>query len=394
MSGWPTDDDWMQRALELAARGQGRVEPNPMVGCVLVQDNRLLSEGWHEFFGGAHAEVNAIRNAQGSVAGCTAYVTLEPCSHFGKTPPCADALIEAAVRRVVIAQPDPNPLVAGKGIERLKSAGIEVDVDVCQNPAADLLAPYLKRTTLQLPWIIAKWAMTWDGKIATASGDSQWISNEQSRSVVHQIRGRVDGIMVGINTVLKDDPLLTARPAGVRQATRIVLDSQARTPIESQICRTANEFRTLIAVGPDAEVAKIERLRSTGCEVWQAETDGPATGLSKQAHSHSANARLMSLLSELSRRRMTNVLVEGGSELLGSLFDLRQIDEVHLFLGGKMLGGREALTPMGGTGLPKMLESQSLTIRSLTQFENDVYLVGRVDWSFFKVNFQGMSRNR
>jgi diaminohydroxyphosphoribosylaminopyrimidine deaminase/5-amino-6-(5-phosphoribosylamino)uracil reductase len=220
--------------------------------------------------------------------------------------------------------------------------------------------------------------MTWDGKLATASGDSQWISNEQSRSVVHQIRGRVDGIMVGISTVLKDDPLLTARPAGVRRATRIVVDSLARTPIESQICQAARQYPTLIAVGPAADTQKMKQLRSTGCEVWQTDLNVPATEDSHKATSPTNRVRMMPLLRELSERGMTNVLVEGGSELLGSLFDLRQIDEVHLFIGGKMLGGREALTPIGGEGLPKMMHSQSISIRSVTQFDNDVYLVGRV----------------
>ncbi len=202
----------MDRALELAVQGQGFVEPNPMVGCVLVKDNQVIGEGWHQSFGQNHAEVNAILAAKTDPAGASVFVTLEPCSHQGKTPPCVQALIQARVSRVVVACPDPNPSVAGQGIEQLRNAGLQVDVGLRQDKASEILAPYLKRTVTGLPWIIAKWAMTLDGKIATSTGDSQWISNEKSRAVVHQLRGRVDAIIVGAKTAVADDPLLTSRP--------------------------------------------------------------------------------------------------------------------------------------------------------------------------------------
>ncbi|MED5287204.1 MAG: bifunctional diaminohydroxyphosphoribosylaminopyrimidine deaminase/5-amino-6-(5-phosphoribosylamino)uracil reductase RibD, partial [Planctomycetota bacterium] len=207
------DENWMRKAIDLALRGQGQVEPNPMVGCVLVRDNQLVAEGWHQQYGGDHAEVDAIAKAAGSARGATAYVTLEPCCHQGKTPPCIDALIQAGVARVVVAQVDPFEHVSGKGIAALQRAGILTEVGILEAEAKILNAPYLYRIRHGLPWVIAKWAMTLDGRIATRTGSSQWISNETSRQKVHQIRSRMDGIMVGIGTALADDPSLTPRPA-------------------------------------------------------------------------------------------------------------------------------------------------------------------------------------
>jgi diaminohydroxyphosphoribosylaminopyrimidine deaminase / 5-amino-6-(5-phosphoribosylamino)uracil reductase len=379
------DIEWMKCALDLARKGLGRVEPNPMVGCVLVKDSQIIGQGYHQEFGGAHAEVNAIADANQSVSGCTAYVTLEPCAHTGKTPPCVNALIQAGARRVVIAHPDPNPLVAGGGIKRLRNAGIQVEVGLLHSEAESLLAPFLKRITSGMPWIIAKWAMTWDGKIASANGDSQWISNEKSRQIVHQIRGRVDGIMVGVNTVLMDNPLLTARPPGQRLATRIVLDTQARISLDSQLCQSAHRIPTLIAVGPQAELRKIQALKQSGCDVWQADpsqalTANISTSVAKEPNPDQRKepvVQLQHLMRELSKRGMTNLLVEGGSRLLGSLFDLQQIDEVHIFIGAKLLGGKDALTPIAGVGAQNMLDGQSIELQQVTQLDNDVYLVGR-----------------
>jgi diaminohydroxyphosphoribosylaminopyrimidine deaminase / 5-amino-6-(5-phosphoribosylamino)uracil reductase len=210
------DVTWMRRAYELAWQGEGWVEPNPMVGCVLVRDGQVIGEGWHQRYGDSHAEVNAIRaaHAQGiPTQGATAYVTLEPCCHFGKTPPCTDAIIEAGISRVVIGCSDPFEKVAGEGISLLRAAKMHVDVGVLEAEIAEQLSPFRKTVTQKLPWVIAKWAMTLDGKIASHTGDSRWISNEASRAKVHQLRGRVDAIIVGMGTVLADDPLLTARPA-------------------------------------------------------------------------------------------------------------------------------------------------------------------------------------
>jgi len=223
----------MTRALELAEQGLGYVEPNPMVGCVIAHHDKVIGEGWHQRFGGPHAEVEAIRNAGSIPRDATLYVTLEPCCHQGKTPPCTVAIIQAGIRRVVIAQRDPFPQVDGGGIEQLKQQGSKVEVGLLEEQAKELNAPYVKLIKTGRPWVIAKWAMTLDGKLATRTGDSRWISNQLSRAVVHQLRGRVDAIMVGRKTAQLDDPQLTARPTGVRIPTRIILDSQASLSLES-----------------------------------------------------------------------------------------------------------------------------------------------------------------
>src|SRR5207253_7885382 len=216
-----------RRALELAERGRGYVEPNPLVGAVVVHDGRIIGEGWHQRYGEAHAEVNALTAAGDAARGATLYVTLEPCCHHGKTPPCTDAVLRAGVQRVVAAMLDPFPQVSGKGADLLRAAGVTVDVGLCEAEARRLNAPYLKLLATGLPYVTAKWAMTLDGKIATRTGDSKWISNEASRRRVHELRGRMDAIIVGIGTALADDPLLTARPTGPRTPARIVLDSRA-----------------------------------------------------------------------------------------------------------------------------------------------------------------------
>ncbi len=304
------DESHMARALELARRGEGAVEPNPMVGCVIADDNEVVGEGWHQRFGGPHAEVEALTAAGPRAKGATAYVTLEPCCHHGKTPPCTQALIAAGIRRVVCAQRDPFPQVGGRGIEELRQAKIDVEVGLLESDAQQLNAPYLKLIKTGRPWIIAKWAMTLDGRMATAAGDSKWISGKESRTVVHQLRARVDAILVGSGTASADDPLLTARPPGPRVATRIVLDSSASLSLNSQLVRTATQAPVLIATSSTSSTkANRDQLAAAGCEILA--LDGA-----------SQNDRLLQLLDDLGRRGMTNVLVEGGPKLLGSLFDL------------------------------------------------------------------------
>ena len=335
-----------------------------MVGCVVVKNDQLIGEGWHAQFGGPHAEIMALNSSSTDSSGATAYVSLEPCSHHGKTPPCNQALIDAKIARVVVAHLDPNPQVGGNGIGRLQEAGLQVDVGLLQNQAAKILAPYLKRIQIGLPWIVAKWAMTLDGKIATSTGDSKWISNEKSRAIGHRLRGRVDAIMVGSGTALADDPLLTARPTGPRLATRIVMDSKANLPVDSKLCQSASEVPTLVAVGPDADREKVVLLGEAGCEVWYGQSED-------------ANERLSELLRELAKRDMTNVLIEGGTRLLGSLNDLNQLDEVHVFLGPKLVGGSSLYSPIGGLGQPLIDNSKQIAIELVRQLDEDVYIVGR-----------------
>ena len=390
----PASSRWMLRAIELARRGEGFVEPNPMVGAVVVQQGEVVGEGWHERFGGPHAEVQALAAAGSRAAGATMYVSLEPCCHQGKTPPCTDAVIAAGVSRVVVAMRDPFPRVAGGGLKRLVTAGIDVELGLCEDEARELNAPYLKLLASSRPWMIAKWAMTLDGKIATRSGASQWISGEASRRVVHVLRGRVDAILIGRRTAELDDPLLTARPescggAGTlggtrvaldfatvetarphlesppRIATRIVLDSLAKLPSNSQLVKTARQFPTLVVTGPEAPEKELRRLAAAGCEV-----------LPFAAPSHFE--RLLQLLDELGRRRMTNVLVEGGSEVLGSLLDARQIDEVHTFLAPKLFGGQKAPSPVRGAGVEQPAQAWRLAHPIIEQLDGDVYVRGRI----------------
>src|SRR5437764_1370496 len=261
------DGHWMARALELAERGRGWVEPNPLVGAVVVRDGIVVGEGWHEKFGGPHAEVNALAAAGDMARRATLYVTLEPCCHHGKTPPCSDALLRAGVGRVVAAMPDPFPRVAGGGFARLRAAGVAVEVGLCAADARRVNAPYLTLLGQGRPHVHAKWAMTLDGKIATRTGDSKWVSGEAARRRVHELRGRVDGILVGIGTALADDPLLTARPPGPRTPLRIILDSQGRLPSTCQLARTAVDTPTLIVTaGPAAAPWQME-LTGLGCEM-------------------------------------------------------------------------------------------------------------------------------
>jgi diaminohydroxyphosphoribosylaminopyrimidine deaminase/5-amino-6-(5-phosphoribosylamino)uracil reductase len=355
-----SDESLMRRALELAERGRGFVEPNPLVGAVLVRDDQIVGEAWHQRFGAAHAEINAITAAGDAARGASLYVTLEPCCHFGKTPPCTDAILKAGIRRVVASMLDPFPAVSGQGISRLQAAGVDVSAGVCETESRRVNAPYLKLTTTGRPYVHAKWAMTLDGKIATRTGDSKWISNEASRRRTHELRGRMDAIVVGIGTVLADDPLLTARPPGPRTPTRIVLDSHGRTPLASQLVRTAREMPTLIATANTA----VEELKDAGCTILPL----PSTD---------AQVSVPELLDELGRRRMTNILVEGGAGVLGAFLDQREIDEVHLFIATKLFGGAEALSPIGGRGVARIAEALSLDRCEVELSEGDIIIRAR-----------------
>lgn len=335
------DRQFMLLALTLAKRGQGCVEPNPMVGCVLVRGRRIVGEGYHRRFGGPHAEVEALSRARASARGATAYVTLEPCGHFGQTPPCTRALIEAGIRRAVAPAEDPGPLVAGRGFRQLRSAGIRVDVGLCRPEAEQLNRPYFKMLRTGLPYVIAKWAQSLDGKIATRRGDSQWISGEGARRLVHRLRGRMDAVIVGIGTVLADDPRLTARDTKRRRvAARMVLDTHLRTPpsaslftaplcapveivtIRSSVQRHSLRARRLMAAGAD-----ITTVRSAG-----------------------SRPSLVALLRLLGDRGCTNVLVEGGEAVISALLDRNLVDEVLAFVSPRLIGGHDAVQAFAGLG--------------------------------------------
>ena len=368
------DRQFMLSALSLAAGGEGFVEPNPMVGCIIARGDHLLAGGFHRRFGGPHAEIDALQSfdrlppGHSSLEGLTIYVTLEPCCHRGKTPPCTETLIKRRPARVVVAAADPNPAVNGRGIAALRSAGIEVEVGVAEKEAIELTAPFRKIQQHGLPWIIAKWAMTLDGKIACAGGDSRWISNVTSRGIVHQLRGRVDAVLVGANTVRTDDPMLDVRDESAlpvrRTSTRVVLDSHLRLPIESRVFQTAAQLPTIVFCGGTADADRRSDLESLGVEVIPiAEMVQPA--------------RWRQILSALADRSMTNVLVEGGGQILGSLFDSRLVDECHVFVAPKVIGGDAALSPVAGKGVASMAAALQLPNRRIEVLDGDIYFRGR-----------------
>lgn len=361
-----TDRRHMSRALELARQGQGHVEPNPMVGCVIARGDIVVAEGYHEQFGSLHAERAALQKfAKQRADDATLYVTLEPCCHYGKTPPCTDAILAARIPRVVVAADDPFSHVNGGGYRTLRDAGVVVETGLLADEAHYLNAPYEKLLRENRPWVIAKWAMTLDGKIASRTGDSQWISNERSREVAHRLRGRVDAIMVGRRTAEIDDPLLTARPSAIRTASRIVVDSRAQIDLQSRLIRTAPETPVIIVVGPDASAHKCQQLATAGCEVLTCEATD-------------ADDRIGQLLDGLGRRQMTNVLVEGGSQLLGTLFDQQLVDEVHVFIAPKIVGGAGATTAVAGHGIGNIGEALTWDLPVMETLDGDVYLTGRV----------------
>jgi diaminohydroxyphosphoribosylaminopyrimidine deaminase/5-amino-6-(5-phosphoribosylamino)uracil reductase len=363
-------EDVMRRAIALAGQGIGFVEPNPAVGAVIVDDQlRLIGEGWHERFGGPHAELAALAQAGARARGSTFYVTLEPCCHFGKTPPCTEAVIAAGIKKVVIAMQDPFLQVAGKGIERLRAAKIDVEVGLLEPEVRRLTAPFRKLVETGRPYVHVKWAMTLDGRIASHGGQSKWISNAASRAVAHQLRGRMDAIVIGIGTALADDPLLTARPPGPRVATRVVFDSRARLPVDSQLVRTLEQAPLLVVTGPEAPPENIDRLRNKNVEVFECGSS-PGAGAKRPDPAE--------VFTELGRRRMTNVLVEGGSELLGALFDHRLIDEAHVFIAPKLLGGADAKSALGAAGRPAPLELPDLESPAIEILDGDVYIHGRL----------------
>lgn len=362
------DERFMARAIELARRGAGWTSPNPLVGAVIVRDGRIIGEGWHHRFGGPHAEREALAACSESPAGATAYVTLEPCCHTGKTPPCTEALIEAGIARVAVGVLDPNPLVAGKGIEALQRAGIEVAVGVSELSCRAVNEPFLHAMEHGRPLVIAKYAMTLDGKVATREGLSRWVTGEAARRRVHGDRHRYAGVMVGIGTVLADDPLLTCRLDGreVSQPARVVVDAAARLPLESQLVRTASEAPVIVAVAKGAPPARCSALTERGCTVVAV----PA----REGH-----VDLLVLMKMLWQRfSLDSLIVEGGPMLLGGLFDEGLIDRVQAYIAPKLFGGSGALGPVAGRGVGDPADAPILAEASLQMVGSDVLLEGRL----------------
>ena len=360
----------MRSALELAAGGTGWVSPNPVVGCVIVSNGEVVGRGYHQRFGGPHAEVNALNEAGNRARGAVLYVTLEPCCHMGKTPPCVDAILEAQIGRVVVAMRDPNPRVDGGGLSRLQSAGVEVTVGVCEAEARRLNEAFVKYITTRRPFVTSKSAITLDGKIATRSGASRWITGEAARAAGHQLRHANDAILVGIGTVVQDDPQLTTRLPGRRGANplRIVVDSTLRLSPGAQVADVAAERRTLIATTEQAEAAKMKTLEARGVEV----TRLPACG--------DGRVNLDALCAVLGERGIASVLVEGGAVLTAALLRQRLIDKMVFFVAPKIIGG-DGVSAFGPCGIDTM--EQALPLRDLTsrQVGDDLMLEAYPAWT-------------
>lgn len=355
------DQEWMRRALALAERGAGRVSPNPMVGCVIVKNGRVIGEGWHEQYGGLHAERHALSRCTEDAAGATLYVTLEPCCHWGRTPPCTDAILEHRLARVVVGCLDPNPLVAGKGVQLLRAAGVTVETGVCRRECERLNAVFFHYITHKTPYVVLKYAMTLDGKTAAHTGDSRWVTGEAARAHVHETRSRLSAIMVGIGTVLADDPLLTCRMPGGRDPVRVICDSHARTPIDSQIVRTAHETPTfLAAINKNDRLVSLERagIRPLIC----AEEDG--------------HVDLADLMRQLGALGIDSLLLEGGAALAFSALRAGIVQHVQAYIAPKLIGGQAATTPVGGAGLDRMADALALRELSVTPLGSDFLLEG------------------
>lgn len=353
----------MKRALLLARRGVGKTSPNPAVGCVVVCNDAIVGEGWHRKAGTPHAEVHALRMAGERARGADVFVTLEPCAHYGKTPPCTDALIRAGVRRVFVGMTDPNPLVSGRGMASLRAAGIEVECGIMEAHCRMLNEPFIKHVSTGVPFVTLKSAMTLDGKTATASGDSKWVTNEKSRRYVHRLRATVDAVMVGVGTVLADDPQLTCR-MGVRgrDPLRVIVDSRLRTPPTAALFTMKSPAKTLIAcVQPDLPQART--LVDAGAEIVPCRESG-------------GRVDLKDLVRELGRRGIQSVLLEGGRELAGTALREGIIDKYLLFYAPKILGGDDGFGLCAGSG--PLLMSEAVRLRDVTvaKFGGDILVKG------------------
>ena len=341
------DRKYMARALQLALRGAGHTRPNPMVGAVLVKDGRIIGEGWHKQYGGPHAEVNAFASATEDPEGATLYVSLEPCSHYGKTPPCADLIIRKKVARVVAALEDPNPLVSGRGFRKLRANGIRVTVGVLAEEARHINDVFLTYVTRKRPFVLYKAAMSLDGKIACHTGESQWISSEKSREEVQRLRGILSGIMVGAGTVIADDPRLTCRMEEYENPARIIVDGKLRVPVESRIFHEPG--RNIILTTSEASLEKKKALENLGVEMIEADSEEPG------------KVDLKSAMLALGIKGIDGILLEGGPTLAASALEAGIIDAVRFYIAQKIIGGREAPSPFAGTGAAHMNEVVPLT---------------------------------
>lgn len=356
-----THEDCMARAIELAKKAEGRTHPNPLVGAVIVKDGRIIGEGWHHRRGELHAEREALKHCTEPPIGGTMYVTLEPCCHTGRQPPCTEALIAAGIKTVYVGSADPNPLVAGGGIRALRANGIEVVTGFMKEQCDALNVPFFHYITTGRPWVLLKYAMTLDGKIAAYTGLSQWITGEEARENVHRDRNRYTAIMVGVGTVLKDDPHLTCRIPGGRDPIRIICDTNLNTPLTAQIVKAAPETPTWIVTACSDET-RLAPYRAAGCEIVSCE---------KGADGH---LDPQTLLNELGKREIDSLILEGGARLNGSFVRCGLVDRVQAYIAPKILGGTAAPSPVGGTGFPDPNRALRLGEVSITRLGEDLLL--------------------
>ncbi|MDF2589312.1 MAG: riboflavin biosynthesis protein RibD [Anaerocolumna sp.] len=362
------DIEFMKRALELAQKGEGFTNPNPLVGAVIVKDGTIIGEGYHQKYGSHHAEINAFNNAKEDVCGATMYVTLEPCAHFGKTPPCANTIVQKGIKKVVIALKDPNPLVSGKGIEILKNHGIEVVCGVLEDESKKLNEIFIKYITTKLPFCILKTAMTLDGKIATYTGDSQWITNKDSRQYVHQIRNRVSSIMVGIGTILSDNPKLNTRLEEKigNDPIRIIVDTYGKIPLDANVLTQKSSAETIIVTTELAPKEKLRLLKERDAKIL-------ITPLKDE------KVDLNYLVNWLGNQKIDSILLEGGSELNYSALKAGIVDKVNVFIAPKIIGGNKAKSPIGGNGIEFLKDAININSMEIHKFGSDFMIEGYVE---------------
>lgn len=360
------DEKYMRLAMQLAGNAIGRTSPNPLVGAVIVKDNRVVGCGWHRKAGTPHAEVHALNQAGELAQGADVYVTLEPCAHYGKTPPCAKALVEAKVKNVYGGLLDVNPKVAGKGFKILEDAGIHVEYGFLQDELRKQNEVFFKWIEHKKPFIVLKAAMTLDGKIATAIGQSKWITNETSRAYGYKLRDIYDGIMVGINTVIEDNPMLTARVDGGKNPIRIVVDSSLKIDINANVVQDKSA-KTIVATTDKADKDKILKLQAQDVDVIVVDKD------------ENDKVDIEKLLDILGQQNICSILVEGGATLSGSFVARKLVDKVYFFIAPKIVGGNEAKTPVAGTGILNLQEALALKDIQIEKLEEDILIIGRVD---------------
>jgi len=362
-----SDEEYMRIALELAKKGEGYVNPNPMVGAVIVKDGRIIGEGYHRKYGELHAERNAIASLTEVAENAVMYVTLEPCCHYGKTPPCTDAIIENKISRVVIGSKDPNPLVAGKGAEILRQHGISVTEGVLKKECDSLNQIFFYYIQNKLPYIIMKYAMTIDGKIACYTGDSKWVSGEASRAFVQRLRRRCTGIMAGVETVIKDNPMLNCRMEGGKNPVRIICDSSLRTPLNSNIIKTAKEIRTILAT-TCSDKKRQEQYLAHGCEILV---------VNEKNH----HVDLKELMVHLGEMQIDSILLEGGGTLNWSALNESIVNKLMVFLSPKIFGGEAAKSPVAGIGAAHPSDAFFLENMEYTKIGEDLLIEADVKYS-------------